>query len=254
MGMRGAEEQVVDDLLERLATAENGAAAMLRFGEVAEQSGLESFIYGYSPSAYTVDGSWTVPAIRTHNVSADWDANVRAVRWADPYYHACFGHRLAVDWHDVQHDHRLSPEQRSFLKGVAEHDMTQGITIPLRLQEGAISFLSFLGSDRNREFAQTLRAQRPLLFLMAYTFLNVMQTRFLKEMTRPGSSLLGKREMECLRWSALGKSVSDTGIILGISPETVRIHLKRAYAKLEASNRANAIAKAMQFGLLDLAS
>ena len=253
IGTQGAEEQVVGDLLERLAVAQDSTTAMARFSQVAADAGLTTVIYGYSPSARAIDGGWTVPTILTDNVPVDWDVEVRGVRWADPYYHACFGQTLAVDWHEVQRDRGLSADQRRFLKGVANYNMTQGMTIPVRLPQGAMTFLSFLGSEGDREFARTLRCRRSLLFLLAYNFLSTMHARFLQELTGPPPTTLGKRELECLRWSAQGKSSTDIGQILGISPETVRIHLKRAYAKLNASNRCNATAKAVQLGLLHVA-
>jgi LuxR family transcriptional regulator len=209
-------------------------------------------IYGYSPSARAPDGFWSVPTLLTYNLPTDWDDQVRGIRWADPYFHACFSDTLAVNWRDVQRDPALSADERQFLRGVAPNNMTQGITIPLHLPKGGISFLTFLGLESDREFARILQRRRSLLFLMAYHFLMTMQLRFIARLGKTGSTTLAKRELECLHWSALGKSSADTGAILGISHETVRIYLKRAYKKLDANNRCSATAKAIAMGLLDL--
>ena len=56
------------------------------------------------------------------------------------------------------------------------------------------------------------------------------------------------RERECLTWAAEGKTSEETALILGISAHTVQQHLGRAMVGLAASNRANAVAKAMQAG------
>lgn len=48
---------------------------------------------------------------------------------------------------------------------------------------------------------------------------------------------LTPRERQVLFWVARGKSNSDTGTILGISPSTVGKHLERIYQKLGVENR-----------------
>ncbi len=61
---------------------------------------------------------------------------------------------------------------------------------------------------------------------------------------------LTKREQECMRWAALGKTSSEIAIILDRSPETVRLHIKSSIAKLNATNRAQAVANALDSGLI----
>lgn len=68
----------------------------------------------------------------------------------------------------------------------------------------------------------------------------------------PGQSLLTKREAEILEWICIGKSNSEIGMILGISPWTVKIHVSRTIEKLNASNRSHAIAIAMHQGLIEV--
>jgi len=66
----------------------------------------------------------------------------------------------------------------------------------------------------------------------------------------PGDSLLTSREIECLNWIAHGKTDFEIGIILGCSHAGVRYHVTRACAKLGAANRAQAVFRAAQLGLL----
>jgi DNA-binding CsgD family transcriptional regulator len=63
---------------------------------------------------------------------------------------------------------------------------------------------------------------------------------------------LSERELECLAWSARGKTIEDIATIIDISPETVRIYLKRINQKLDTVNRAHAIARAGALGLIDI--
>lgn len=61
---------------------------------------------------------------------------------------------------------------------------------------------------------------------------------------------LTAREIECLRWSAAGKSSDEIAIILSISSHTVISYLKSAMRKLDAVNRMQAIARAYRYRLL----
>ncbi|MNL69341.1 HTH-type quorum sensing-dependent transcriptional regulator VjbR [compost metagenome] len=61
---------------------------------------------------------------------------------------------------------------------------------------------------------------------------------------------LSARELECLRWTAAGKSSEEIAIILNISSHTVVSYLKSAMRKLDSVNRMQAIARACRFRLL----
>ena len=61
---------------------------------------------------------------------------------------------------------------------------------------------------------------------------------------------LSSREIECLRWSAAGKSSEEIAIILELSAHTVASYLKGAMRKLDAVNRMQAVARACRYRLL----
>ncbi|CAG4882389.1 Transcriptional regulator EpsA [Georgfuchsia toluolica] len=57
------------------------------------------------------------------------------------------------------------------------------------------------------------------------------------------SAQLTERESEILRWVSNGKTNYEIGIILGISPFTVKNHLQRIFRKIDVSNRAQAVSR-----------
>ena len=65
------------------------------------------------------------------------------------------------------------------------------------------------------------------------------------------SPLLADREREVISLTAAGRSAAEIAGDLHLSLATVRTHLQNAYAKLEVSDRAAAVAKAMRLGLID---
>lgn len=64
-------------------------------------------------------------------------------------------------------------------------------------------------------------------------------------------SPLSRREAECLSWVSRGKSSSDVGAILGLSPRTVDSYLEKVCAKLRVRTRIEAVATAVRMNLID---
>jgi len=63
---------------------------------------------------------------------------------------------------------------------------------------------------------------------------------------------LSRREAECLQSVADGFGDRQTAGKLNISERTVRFHIENAIKKLDARNRAHAIALAVRSGLLEV--
>lgn len=61
---------------------------------------------------------------------------------------------------------------------------------------------------------------------------------------------LSERERDVLRWTAAGKTSSETGMIMGISARTVNYHMTSILLKLDAVNKTQAVVKAVMLDLL----
>ncbi|KAF1011549.1 MAG: HTH-type quorum sensing-dependent transcriptional regulator RpaR [Pseudomonas fluorescens] len=64
----------------------------------------------------------------------------------------------------------------------------------------------------------------------------------------PGQPLTPK-EMEILHWAAEGKTVWEISKIRAVSQATVKFHLRNIYAKLQVSNRVQAVNHAVRHRL-----
>jgi transcriptional regulator EpsA len=72
---------------------------------------------------------------------------------------------------------------------------------------------------------------------------------------RPGGrDLLTPREQDILNWIYRGKSNIEIGIILGLSPFTVKNHVQKILRRLKVMNRAQAVGKALVLRIFDGAS
>jgi DNA-binding CsgD family transcriptional regulator len=68
--------------------------------------------------------------------------------------------------------------------------------------------------------------------------------------TIPRGEALTKRELECLRYSAGGKTGKEIGMILGISQRTVYFHMKNIATKFNVYSTRHAIGRAVAAGLI----
>ncbi len=61
---------------------------------------------------------------------------------------------------------------------------------------------------------------------------------------------LTARELECLQWSAVGKSSWEISSILGISESAVNFHMANIRSKFDVGSRRQAVVQAIHFGLI----
>jgi DNA-binding CsgD family transcriptional regulator len=125
------------------------------------------------------------------------------------------------------------------------------IVVPIHLPYGQIGAVSFHPaaahvSDLSREFAE----YGDLLGFLACKFISSYTRVADKQQWIPSDVRMSKREVECLRWAAVGKTDSEIARIRGRSCATIRFHIHNAAIKLNAVNRSQAIFKAAQLGYL----
>lgn len=66
------------------------------------------------------------------------------------------------------------------------------------------------------------------------------------------SLLMSARELDCLKWTAAGKTAWEASKILGISERTVIFHLNAARKKLDCATTTQAVAKAVATHLISI--
>jgi len=119
-------------------------------------------------------------------------------------------------------------------------NVRDGFTIPIRFDETLDGIVMFGGLKPD-----TSPLVRSLLHLLAHCAFK--RARELNETpVRRKKGSLTNRELECLRWTAQGKTDSEIGIILSISARTARFHVENAKRKLGVSTRIQAVAEALK--------
>jgi len=143
---------------------------------------------------------------------------------------------------------KLAPEQTCALKLYGQH-VAGGVAVPVRRAGGKSGYVSW--TTRN---AKSLRSKHEATFsstyLLSHTFIYHLDQLTANAGSAMAEPALTARELECLTWAARGKTEDEIGIIIERSHETVHFHLRNAVLKLDARNRAHAIAIACTRGLI----
>lgn len=125
------------------------------------------------------------------------------------------------------------------------------IVVPVHLPFGQISANSFHPTDPGIDDLSDLFAEiGDTLGLATRRFIAGYASAMRTKRRIPSDCELSKREVECLRWAAIGKTDREIGMIISLSHATVRYHVHRAGEKLNSVNRAQTIFKAGQLGYL----
>lgn len=125
------------------------------------------------------------------------------------------------------------------------------IVVPIHLPFGQIGAASFNPTDPEiSDLSEEYENLGDEFAIVANAFVRSYVTVIGDTSGLPPQSKLSKREVECLRWAAVGKTDEEIGIILSRSRATVRFHIHNASTKLNAVNRSQTVFKAAQLGYI----
>ncbi len=129
------------------------------------------------------------------------------------------------------------------------------IVVPVHLPFGQIAAASFSPIDLSiDDLSDAMAAHGALFGELSRRFLGSYVSAMRTQQWIPSDCRLSKREVECLRWAAVGKTDREISLILTLSHATVRYHVQRAGEKLNAVNRSQSVFKAGQLGYLGAAA
>lgn len=146
-------------------------------------------------------------------------------------------------WTEIPAEHMRGRRGLQIVNEASEFGLTQGLCIPVHTAIGT-GGMSLAGTGFDEE-----PGVRQLASLLAFKVCTVLEQI---GPTRAGGPRLTVRERDVLSWVAMGKTAEEIGIILSISGHTVGEHLKKIRVKLNASNNAHSIVKALLSGQLQL--
>jgi LuxR family quorum-sensing system transcriptional regulator CciR len=150
-------------------------------------------------------------------------------------------------WNDIYSRDNTSKEERRVFDEAASFGLKVGASIPLHGPDGSFAVISFAWpAVQELKMPSLLYLQLAALHFRAIYSKLAQTSNAARRVAR-----LSARESECLLWAAKGKSSWDTGMILGISENTVNFHIKNAMRKLDSRSRTVAAVKALRLGLIE---
>jgi DNA-binding CsgD family transcriptional regulator len=169
----------------------------------------------------------------------------------DPIAPACAQFSGAYTWSDVKARSDGRADGRMWADARAA-GMGEGLIVPMaprRLTEATVRLTT--PEDRfDPDFI-------PLLQSISVVFASSTASFSLKaadlDDRAQTSKVLTEREVECLHWSARGKTNAEIGVIIRVSRHTVNTHIESAKTKLGVATRVQAVAIAYRLGLLSIA-
>lgn len=121
------------------------------------------------------------------------------------------------------------------------------IICPAYLPGGVIGAVVWATADPAFEAAPVFSAHAPKLHALALHFVAADHDLTARRAAAAPVQLT-RREIQCLKWGAAGKTDSEISIIMSISVPTVRFHMTNAARKLNVSGRSQAIYRAATLG------
>lgn len=237
---------VIEDF-ERLQGHGSVTELMNAIDQQARAAGFEHWMYALDPSIpgehrrqYVLSGypgAWV-----THYLDQDY-------LMVDPVVAHCRRHATPYLWPSVDDDpERIGKPARRMFEDAESFGLRTGLSIPvhgLGCGWGLVSVAT--GQTFSAKDMQRLVAKVHLL------------AHCLHEAAHPHAHgvvpieppKLTPRELECLRWAAVGKTGWEIGMLLHISERTAVFHLQNVMDKLGTMSRQAAVVRAIALGLIN---
>ncbi|MBD8555580.1 autoinducer binding domain-containing protein [Rhizobium sp. CFBP 8762] len=197
--------------------------------------------------AQTVSGTFDAPFVRT-TYPPEWVSCYLLKNYiqTDPIIREGFERQMPFDWREVT----IPPSAQTFFEDAKLHNIgDKGYSIPVRDKGNRRALLSFSTAASEDIWDITLAANRDAWIELAH----LVHKKAVLELhggTDP-IPVLGRREIECLYWSALGKDHKSVARILGISQHTARGYIKSARYKLGCSSISAAVSLATKLRIIN---
>ncbi|KDB06836.1 transcriptional regulator, LuxR family [Burkholderia sp. lig30] len=155
-----------------------------------------------------------------------------------------------IVWPDLDKAGSSGAEASPLWSDAREHGLSVGVAQSSWAARGAFGLLTLA-----RDADPLTPAEINMLTLQTNWLANLshsLMSRFMVPKLAPEAKVaLTAREREVLCWTADGKTACEIGQILSISERTVNFHVNNVLEKLGATNKVQAVVKAISTGLID---
>lgn len=185
------------------------------------------------------------------NYSSQWRSKYdeEKMGYVDPTVSHCATKSTPLIWTPEIFSAR---KQQEMYEEACGHGLRSGVTLPIHGPNGELGVLCFVSSTTpNHRFKREIAGTLPeLSYFRDFVFESSL--RFMRHKPVAAPIRLTSRELECLKWSATGKSSWDIGHILNCSETTINYHFSNIRRKFGTTSRREAVVKAFSLGMINL--
>lgn len=213
---------------------------------IGNELGFEQSLIAVVPGHPTSLGE----AFLHSNYSSQWLSiyNCNELISIDPTVAHCVNRSTPLFW---EPDLFLGKKQKEMYEEASHYGLRSGISLPHHGANGEIGILCFVSdASPSKQLHRDMLHLVPALSMMR-DFAFESSLRFSKRPTihQPPPALT-RRELECLKWCAAGKSSWEISRILRCSEAVVNFHFGNLRRKFNAVSRRQVVVKAIHCGLL----
>jgi DNA-binding CsgD family transcriptional regulator len=246
------------DIIESFLNAQSKTEVLETLKKYCNDSGFDNFIYtpllvgGDSVQVFKDESRVLgIEALIGQNIISNFsDSWARRYQEAqhvskDPIIKHISKSILPIFWDDA-----VRADPKNIVMGEAkEHGLGDGVTVSLYGHGGDRAVLSF-ARQRSQYSSQTEKLVSAGLAQLTANYVHEALWR-LSSTENKMYPALSVRERDCLQWAAIGKTSWEIAQILSISERTVIFHLTNATKKLDATNRRQAVVRALSLRLIN---
>jgi DNA-binding CsgD family transcriptional regulator len=237
----------VPEFVSSVLDAKTGATLGDIVSQILQRIGFETFVYASLMPFEMADPRMVVVT----NMSREWSARCSRLNYleTDPCVRSCLRRATPFLW-DSKSAHQ--PNGATFLSEMARCGVRCGIVLAVVSASGEDAMFVVCSSSPTLPDGQDLQ----LAIGRTYLFASFFHERFFDKAREQagafdsGSPQVTKREREVLELAAHGHSSKRIAYELGISESTANFHIASIKRKFGARTRSQAIAHAVQTGLI----
>lgn len=236
-------EIAFQEFIDGIHTANNEGHFRRVAARTAEQLGFRWFAYlGFTEAAPVLISSYP----------RAWTAHYFAERYehVDPVVETSRRQRGVFHWSGSQSLCPLGRAQRRLFDDASSFGIRSGVTVPITTGFGRFAAFTLATDEESPALKDSVAECTDLIQLIGLNYHAHVEAKVALPPANRPAPVLSQRELECLAWSARGKTMEDTAAILGVKPRTVLFHLENARRRLNANTLAQAVALAVRAGIL----
>lgn len=190
-------------------------------------------------------------AFQQSNYSFDWLKKYTAEKMhhIDPTFAHCMSKSIPQIWSP---EIFASPKQKEMYEEACGYGIKSGVTLPIHGARGELGIVCFVSETKPDKHFQLEASQHISELSCLRDFIFESSLQFIRHSSPNKEHIhVTSRELECLKWGAMGKSSWEIGYLLNCSEATVNFHFSNIRRKFNTKSRQQAVVKALQLGLIN---